>query len=211
MEKQPHHPRGGSPWAGQLLLFLILILLPAYHEGVGGRLSSRPGSEIEGREEELVNRRWHFQPPPREVIDFLLEGLKPRTRSLYRREWAKFAGAVEAEKFWSGLDETQRDYAISKYLVDGFKKRQRGEDVLSKTEAGYLTAYLRYAEPSRRYPLSHRVLGVWRVREPPTSACPPTLELAEGVAGGFLQLGAPMGAIVVMLCFRCLLRISEGL
>ena len=100
------------------------------------------------------------------------------------------------------MDETQRDYAISKYLVEGFKKRQEGEDVLSKTEAGYLIAYLRYAEPSHRYPLSHRVLGVWRVREPPTSAWPLTLELAEGVAGGFLQLGAPMGAIVVMLCFR---------
>ena len=86
----------------------------------------------------VAPHRWFFDEPGVEVVGFLLEGLAPRTRTLYRQEFARFSRAVGGEEIWKSLAPHARDCLVSQYLVRGYKEPDDSADKLSRTQAGYL-------------------------------------------------------------------------
>ena len=154
---------------------------------------------------------WFFDKPPESVLRFLESGLQPRTRQLYWREWFTFLRRTGISSVqWETLSDRAKDYLISDYMVQG-RSAEEDDDKLSKTEAGYLLSLLRLREPFETYRLSHRVLNVWKIRDPPLAAWPATPELTEALAAFMALAGQHGGSVAVLLCFVGLLRISEAL
>lgn len=60
----------------------------------------------------------YFEPPPSDVVSFLLAGGKPRTRYLYNRKYNKVLveAGVEDDEF-KQLSPAGRDNLVSLYLV----------------------------------------------------------------------------------------------
>ena len=144
---------------------------------------------------------WYFDRPPERVLRFLESGLQPRTRQLYWRQWWLFLQRVGiSSSQWEGLSTQAKDYLVSDYMVKG-REAEDDYDKLSKTEAGYLLSLLRIREPFEQYRLSHRVLNIWKLRDPPLAAWPATPELAEALAAFMALAGQPGAGVAVLLCF----------
>jgi integrase len=121
------------------------------------------------------------------------------------------------------LGPIQKDNFVAKYLVQAFdpnwkpdrKKRGTprygpGEVLrLTVTEAGYLLSGIKLWDPRAELKVSHKVFALMRKKVPPKGAWPLTRRLVEGVAGGFVALGAPRGGLGVMFAFSTLLRVGE--
>jgi integrase len=152
---------------------------------------------------------WYFEEASQEVIDFLLAGLQPRTRALYRREYDRFITTTEVADEWRRMSHDQRDALVAQYLVRGYA--HTGSERVSRTQAGYLVSFLRYHDAQNRYGLSHRVCGVWRARVPPDSAWPLTGEACEALAGILKVAQEVPAAVCVLLMFTGLLRVGEAL
>ena len=181
------------------IIFLLLVTGPSISDR--GCFGTATDSQVD----------WYFDEPGPKVVAFLLSGLQPRTRVLYRREWERFATAIGGEEIWRDRTPEGKDFLISQYLVRGYSAEPGTPEHVSRTQAGYLVSFLRYHDASNKYHLSHRICGVWSARSPPASAWPVTEEICEAVAGAMKVHGELECAVCTLFIFSLLLRIGEAL
>ena len=158
-----------------------------------------------------VAPEWYFNEPGSEVLSFSLEGLQPRTRFLYRREFERLRAVIPAEPPWPELAADTPDYLVSQYLVRGYNAEEGSGRKVTRTQAGYLVSHLRYADACNRYPIAHRACGIWRHRSPPVPAWPATPEIAGALAGSIKLANEAPAAVCTYVTFSLLLRIGEAL
>ena len=141
-----------------------------------------------------------------EVEGFLLGGLQPASLARYDRALVLFSTeCAEAGIVFSELSAERQDWILAEYIW------RCHEEGLPCGGAASAVAAVAKVNPGRKYPTSFRVLERWRTERPPRQAPAIPPQLAWGMFTVLWGIGRHAEALILLLCFCGLLRVSEGL
>lgn len=141
------------------------------------------------------------------VEAFLLTALKAGTQVSYTNALAEFQRECDASNIdFRALSPEAQDWVLAEYCWLCHE-----ESLQCRQSAVLVVAAVSKVNPQRKYRTAHAVLEVWK-RELPVKQAPALpMSLVQAIAVLLHAGGMKAEAMLVILCFTGVLRISEGL